>query len=107
MKKHQLLLNLFELENLMLLKRNEVEQKQVMKQLIVINSTGPGRHRKAPSEFSGAKTVKKKQMMSSISTTTLKVENNSNNLRALILPVSGLADDARVVNDGNTARGFA
>ena len=40
-----------------MIKLNEVSQKQQMKQLIVINSTG--RHRKTPSEFSGAKTIKR------------------------------------------------
>ena len=85
----------------MLMKKNEIEQKQTLRQLIVINSTGPGRHRKAPSEFSGAKTVKKKQLMSSISTTTLKMDKD--NQKGLILPAYA---DALQVNDGNTARGF-
>lgn len=44
----RLILNLHELDNLYLLKINEVSQKQSGK-LIIINSTG--RHRKAPSDF--------------------------------------------------------
>ena len=87
----------------MLMKGNEAEQKLAMRQLIVINSTGPGRHRKAPSEFSGAKTVKKKQLMSSISTTTLR--GNANLQRALILPAAALTG-AQGVSDGNTVPGL-
>ena len=71
--KFQLFMNLYEIENLVLLKVNEIEQKQTMKQLIVINSTG--RHRKAPSEFSGSKTIKnvtKRQLINSISTNMMR-----------------------------------
>ena len=55
----KLILNLHELDNLCLLKSNEVNQKQSMK-LIIINSTG--RHRKAPSEFQSAKTIKRHEV---------------------------------------------
>ena len=102
-KRPQLLLNLFELENLLLMRRNEAEQRLAMKQPIVINSTGPGRHRRAPSEFSGAPTMKKKQLMSSISTTTLR--GAAELPRTLILPTAA-PSDARLVHDGSTARGF-
>lgn len=51
-----LVFNLHELENQYLLKVNEASQKQSMK-LIIINSTG--RHRKAPSDFQSAKTIKR------------------------------------------------
>ena len=54
-----LTLNLHELDNLYLLKTNEVSQKQSGK-LIIINSTG--RHRKAPSDFQSAKTIKRQEM---------------------------------------------
>lgn len=57
----RLILNLHELDNMYAMKSNEFNQKQSMK-FIIINSTG--RHRKAPSEFQSAKTIKRHEMPS-------------------------------------------
>ena len=86
-------MNIYELENLILLKNNEIEQKQSMKQLIVINSTG--RHRKAPSEFSGAKSFRiltnQKQLINSISTHMMRGKDDHRlNGNHLIVSNAGL-----------------